>query len=185
MKESVLRDLISRQLVKLVTGGIQGVYLDTFTAKPFRPQGHYPIQSQVVLSQLACSPASQVLSFLIMETDSLVRLGRGLFPGKPREEALKLIVSANAEILNFVSSRVSWLLSKLEGAPGAEVSPPRVGNFSGVQSLRIRGEEGAFFEFECPARNLGFKFISCIQGIAGDNLVTSDKSVNEVPAVGR
>jgi hypothetical protein len=166
MRESVLRDLIASQLVKLVAGGIQGVYPETFTGRAFRPQGQYAIQSQVVLSQLACSPASQVLSFLIMETESLVRLGRRLFPGRAREEALKLVVSANAEILNFVSSRVSWLLSKLEGAPGTEVSPPRVGNFSGAQSLRIRGEEGAFLDFECPAQDLGFKFISCIQCIS-------------------
>jgi hypothetical protein len=117
----------------------------------------------VVLSQLALSPGAQILCFLAMETDSMVRVGRRLFPGTPREEALKLVVSANAEVLNFTSSRIAWLLAKLEGIPGGEITPPRVGNFAGSQAYRIRAEEGIFLEFLCPAQNLAFRFAGSVQ----------------------
>lgn len=163
MKESVLRDLLSGNLVKLVAGGLQGVYPDAFTGSILRPDGHFSIQSPVVLSQLALSPAAQILSFLIMETDSMVRAARRLVPGTPREESLKLVVSANAEVLNFACSRIAWILAKLEGIPGAEITPPKVANFTASQALRVRAEEGAFYEFICPAQNLAFRFITVVQ----------------------
>lgn len=166
MKESVVRDLIGNNLVRLITGGLQGVYPDPFAGRSAKTKGLYTVQSPVVISQLAMSPASQVLSFLVMETDSMVRLGKRMLPDRPREEALKLVISANAEILNFVSSRLAWLLSKLENAPNTEISPPKVGNFSGTQAFRIRAEEGVFFEFACIPQNLAFKFATCIQSIA-------------------
>jgi hypothetical protein len=166
IKESLVRDLIGNNLSRLVAGGLQGVYPDPYAARAIRPEGVYLVQSPVVLSQLALSPASQVLSFLAMETDSMVRLGKTMLPGKPREEALKLVVSANAEILNFVTSRLAWLLSKLENVKETEISPPKVGNFSGPQAYRIRAEEGIFYEFTCAPRRLAFKFAACVQTIA-------------------
>jgi hypothetical protein len=166
MQESVLRDLIGNSLPKLVLVGVQGVHPDAYTARPIRPQGTYQIQSPVALTQLALSPASQVLSFLVMETDSMMRLGKRMLPGKPRDEALKLVISANAEILNFVSSRLSWLLSKLENVSNTEISPPKVGNFTGTQAYRIRAEEGVFLEFECASQQLSFRFASWIQTVA-------------------
>ena len=87
IKESLVRDLIGNNLSRLVAGGLQGVYPDPYAARAIRPEGVYLVQSPVVLSQLALSPASQVLSFLAMETDSMVRLGKTMLPGKPREEA--------------------------------------------------------------------------------------------------
>ena len=166
MKESVIRDLIGSNLVRLIHGGLQGVYTDAFSGRILNAEGHYAVQSPVVVSQLALSPASQVLSFIMMETDSMVRLGKRMLPDRPKEEALKLVISANAEILNFVSSRLAWLLSKLENVPNTEISPPRVGNFSGTQAYRIRAEEGVFFEFACAPQNLAFRFVSCIQSVS-------------------
>jgi hypothetical protein len=166
MKESVVRDLIANNLVRLITGGLQGVYTDAFAGRPVKTEGIYEIRSPVTVSQLALSPASQVLSFLTMETDSMLRLGKRLLPDKPREEALKVVISANAEILNFVSSRVAWLLSKLENAPNTEISPPKVGNFSGTQAYCIRAEEGVFYEFACAPQNLAFRFAASIQTVA-------------------
>lgn len=165
MKESVVRDLISNNLARLVNGGLQGVYADAFAARPVKAEGLYLVQSPVVLSQLAMSPVSQILSFLTMETDSMVRLGKRLLPNKPKEESLKLVVSANAEILNFVTSRLAWLLSKLENSRDSEISPPRVGNFSGTQAYRIRAEEGVFCEFACAPQRLEFRFACCVQSI--------------------
>lgn len=163
MKEGVLRDLLSGNLAKLVAGGLQGVYIDSFTSRALRPETHLAIQAPVVLSQLTLSPAAQIMSFLIMETDSMVRVGRRLFPGTPREEAMKLVVSANAEVLNFTCSRLAWLLAKLEGIPGAEITPPKVGHYTATQGYRIRADEGVFFEFICPPEKLAFRFASCIQ----------------------
>lgn len=166
MKESVVRDLIGNNLVRLINGGLQGVYPDAFSGRPIKTGTIYTVQSPVVVTQLALSPASQVLSFLTMETDSMLRLSKRMLPDQPRDEALKLVISANAEILNFVSSRLSWLLSKLENVPDTEISPPKVGNFSGSQAYRIRAEEGVFYEFTCSPQNLAFKFAASIQTLA-------------------
>jgi hypothetical protein len=171
MKESVLRDLLGGNLVKLVNGGLQGVYPFAFAARrfvegSFAAPASYTVQAPVVLSQLAMSPAAQVLSFFVMETDSMLRSAKQIFPKESREEALKLAVSANAEVLNFVSSRISWLLAKLEGISSAEVSPPRVSSFSGLQALRVRPEEGIFFEFWTREQALSFRFIASVQTLS-------------------
>lgn len=163
MKEGVLRDLLSGNLAKLVAGGLQGVYPEPFTGRALKPEGSFMVQAPIVLTQLALSPGAQILSFFIMESDSMVRAGRALFPGTPREESLKLAVSANAEVLNFVSSRIAWLLAKLEGIPGAEITPPKVGHFSAGQAYRIRPDEGAFLEFHCPSQNVAFRFAAMVQ----------------------
>jgi hypothetical protein len=169
MKESVLRNLLAGNLVKLVNGGLQGVYPFAFSARRLADgsvkSGGYAVQSPVVLSQLSISPGAQILSFFVMETDSMLRSAKQMFPKEPREEALKLAVSANAEVLNFVSSRISWLLAKLEGISSAEVSPPRVDNYSGLQAYKIRADEGAFFEFWAQEQALSFRFISCVQAL--------------------
>jgi hypothetical protein len=166
MKESVVRDLIAGNLARLVGASLQGVLPDPFAARSVKSEGLYLVQSPVVLSQLALSPVSQILSFLSMETDSMVRLGKRMLPGKPKEEALKLVVSANAEILNFTTSRLAWLLSKLENSRDTEISPPKVGNFTGPRAFRIRAEEGVFYEFECAPQRLAFRFACCVQSIA-------------------
>lgn len=163
MKESVLRDLLAGSLPKLVAGGLKGIYTDAFDARPFKADGSFSIQSPLALSQLAMSPKAQVLSFLVMEADSMLRAGRRLFPGMPREEALRMVVSANAEVLNFTGSRLAWLLAKVEGIPGAEITPPKVGNFTGAQACRVRGEEGIFLDFLCPAQNVSFRFVTSVQ----------------------
>ena len=163
MKESVRRDLLSGNLVKLVAGGLQGVYPEPFTGRTLKPEGGFSVQSPIVLTQLTLSPGAQILSFFILESDSMVRAGRALFPGTAREESLKLAVSANAEVLNFVSSRIAWLLAKLEGIPGAEITPPKVSHFTAGQAYRIRPDEGAFFEFNCPSQNLAFRFAAVVQ----------------------
>ncbi len=166
MKESVVRDLIAGNLARLVGASLQGVLPDAFAARPLKSEGLYLVQSPVVLSQLALSPASQILSFFSMETDSMVRLGKRMVPNMPKEESLKLVVSANAEILNYTTSRLAWLLSKLENSRDTEISPPKVGNFSGLRAYRIRAEEGVFYEFECPPQRLSFRFACCVQSIA-------------------
>jgi hypothetical protein len=166
VKESVVRDLIGNNLVRLISGGLQGVYPDPYAGRPLKTAGPFLVQSPVVVSQLALSPASQVLSFFMMETDSMLRLGKRMLPDRPREEALKLVISANAEILNFVSSRMAWLLSKLENVSDTEISAPKVGNFTGTQAYRIRPEEGVFYEFTCAPQNLAFKFAASVQTVA-------------------
>jgi hypothetical protein len=166
MKEAVVKDLIGNNLVRLMTGGLQGIYPDSYAGRILKADHQFVVQSPIVLSQLACSPASQILSFLTMESDSLVRLGKRMFPDRSKEEALKLVISANAEILNFVSSRLAWLLSKLENVTNTEISPPRLGNFSGQQAYRIRAEDGIGFEFTCSPQKLAFQYAACIQSVA-------------------
>ncbi len=166
MKETVVRDLIAKNLVRLITGGLQGVYTDGFAGRATPYADTIAVQSPVVLSQLAVSPSSQILSFLIMETDSMVRAGKRLFPSQGKEESLRFVVSANAEVLNFVSSRLAWLLSKIENVPNTEISPPKVGNFTGTQAYRIRPDEGICFDFSCPPQNLAFRYAAAIQSIA-------------------
>jgi hypothetical protein len=163
MKESVVKDLIGNNIVRLMTGGLQDIYPDSYSGQAVKNEHMITVQSTIVLSQLACSPASQILSFLTMESDSLLRLGKRMFPDRTKEDALKLVISANAEILNFVSSRLAWLLSKLENVSDTEISPPKVGNFSGTQAYRIRAEEGLCFEFTCSPQKMAFRYAACIQ----------------------
>lgn len=165
MKESVVKDLIGNNLVRLMTGGLQGIYTDSYSGQPVKIENQITVQSPVVISQLASSPNSQILSFLIMETDSLLRLGKRMFSDRPQEEALKLVVSANAEILNFVSSRLAWLLSKLENVTDTEISSPKVGNYTGIQAYRIKVEEGICFDFTCSPQKLAFRYAACIQAL--------------------
>jgi hypothetical protein len=165
MKESIVKDLIGGNLVRLVTTAVQGVYPDAYEGRALAAHGIHSIESPVAISQLACSPASQILSFLTMETDSMVRLGNRMLPGRPREESLKLVLSANAEILNFVSSRLAWLLSKLENSPLTEISPPEISNFSRDRAFRIRADEALCFEFTCAPQNLAFRFAAGIQSL--------------------
>ena len=163
MKETVVRDLIGNNLVRLMGGGLQDIYPDSYAGLPVPFENLIVIDSPIVLSQLAFSPASQILSFLIMETDSILRLGKRMFPDRSKEDALKLVVSANAEILNFVSSRLAWLLSKLENVANTEISPPKVGSYQGNQAYRIRAEEGVCFDFTCSPQKLAFRYAACIQ----------------------
>jgi hypothetical protein len=165
MKESVLRGLLGGNITKLVNSGLQGVYPFPFASGPFKTGGPYTIQSPVVLSQLAMSPSVQVLSYLIMETDAMLRTSKQMFPKEPREEALKLAVSANAEVLNFVASRISWLLAKLEGVNSAELSPPRVTSCAGQNAQRVRAEEGIFLEFWTKEQALSFRFVTSVQSL--------------------
>lgn len=166
MQESVVRDLVASNLARLVNGGLQGVHPETYAARALQADPAHLVQSPVVISQLALSPRTQILSFFDMGTDSMVRLGRRLLPGRPKEESLKLAVSANAEVLNFLSSRLAWLLSKLENVRQTEISPPRVGNFSGGRAYRIRAEDGVFCEFAGASRELAFTVACCVQSIA-------------------
>jgi len=163
MKEAVLKDLIGGHLVRLVITAAQGVYPDAYEGKAVSGHGLFSIDSTLAVSQLACSPVSQILSFLTMETDSMLRLGNRMLPGRPKEESLKLVLSANAEILNFVSSRLAWLLSKLENTSDTEISPPEVSNFSGDRAFRIRADEGLCFDFTCAPHNLAFRYSAEIQ----------------------
>jgi hypothetical protein len=167
MKEAVVKDLIGNNLVRLMAGGVQDIYPDSYSGRPAGSANLITVQSPIVLSQLACSPSSQILSFFSMETDSLLRLGKRMFPDRSKEDALKLVVSANAEILNFVSSRLAWLLSKLENIDNTEISPPKIGNFTGRQAYRIRPEEGICFDFTCASQNLAFRYAACIQSLNG------------------
>jgi hypothetical protein len=165
MKEAVVKDLIATNLVRLMTAGLQDIYPDSYSGQPIPSSNPITIHSPIVLSQLACSPSSQILSFLWMESDSLLRLGKRMFPDRSREDSLKFVVSANAEILNFVSSRLAWLLSKLENVANTEISPPRIGNFSGARAYRIRSEEAICFDFSCSPQKLSFRYAASIQSL--------------------
>jgi hypothetical protein len=165
MKESVVKDLISNNLVRLMAGGLQDIYPDSYAGQSVKSNPIIIVQSPIVLSQLACSPASQILSFFVMDSDSLLRLGKRMFPDRTKEDSIKLVISANAEILNFVSSRLAWLLSKLENATDTEISPPKIGNYTGRQGYRIRPEDGICFDFNCSPQKLSFRYAACIQSI--------------------
>lgn len=165
MKESVVKDLIAANLVRLMAAGLQDIYPDSYLGQPFKTEQPIAIQAPIVLSQLTCSPSSQILSFLWMDNDSLLRLGKRMFPDRSKEESLKFIVSANAEILNFVSSRLAWLLSKLENVANTEISPPKIGNFNGRHAYRIRSEEAICFDFTCSPQKLSFRYAACIQSL--------------------
>src|SRR5690606_35064962 len=101
--------------------------------------------------------------FFVMDPRSFVKAGEMLFPKMPRNESLKLVVSANAEILNWTSSKIGFVLVKMEGKGDVTITPPRIMNFSGEGRLPILCEDTLFWAFQ--SQDLAFDFIITVQKV--------------------
>jgi|SRR5690606_1733766 len=162
MKHEALKTLIDNNLVKIVSAGMRGVYPGAFKSAPAFHR-EYSLTCPIVTHQLVCSGTMQILSFFVMDPRSFVKAGVMLFPKMPRNENLKLVVSANAEILNWTSSKIGFVLGKMEGKNDVSITPPLVMNFSGEGRLPIPCEDTLFWTFRF--QDLAFDFIITVQKV--------------------
>lgn len=162
MHEEQLKTLIDTHFEKLIAAGIRGVYPFAFSGAP-TPRQHYQVDSAVVNNQLVFSPSTQILSFLIMDLACLIATAENVFPKKPRNDGLKMIVSAHNEILNSASSKLGLLLARIEGRNEVVVTPPMVTNHSGEGSLHLNAGECLFWTFR--SEKITFDFVVTIQTI--------------------
>lgn len=160
MREEQLKSIVGENLDKLIAGGIRGVYPFAFAGTP-TPKQEYRVDSAVVNNQLVFSQATQILSFMIMDLNVILLAAQKLFPKLPRNESLKLVVSAHNEILNSASSKLGMILGRTEGKNDVIVTPPLIGNHTGDNRLLLKASECLFWNFRADA--ISFDFIVSIQ----------------------
>lgn len=162
MQVDSLKNLIDRNLAKFLMAGMRGVYPGAFKSAPVFHR-EFSLACPIVTHQLVCSESTQILSFFVMDPASFVKAGEKLFPKMPRNESLKLVVSANAEILNSASSKFGFILGKMEGRTDVVITPPLIMNFSGESRLSLACEDTLFWNF--LSHDLAFDFIVTVQKI--------------------
>ncbi|MEO7425466.1 MAG: hypothetical protein ABI036_09785 [Fibrobacteria bacterium] len=160
MREDQLKSIVSENLDKLMSGCIRGVYPFAFSGSP-APRQEYRVDAAVVNNQLVFSHATQILSFLIMDLNVILLAAQKLFPKLPRNESLKLVVSAHNEILNSASSKLGMILARTQGKNDVIVTPPLIVNQTGENSMLLRSSECLFWNFRADA--ISFDIIVSIQ----------------------
>jgi hypothetical protein len=162
MQADSLKSLIDNNLAKIVLAGMRGVYPGDFRSGPAFHR-EYSLTCPIVSHQLVFTETMQILSFFVMDPRSFVKAGENLFPKMPRNESLKLVVSANAEILNSTSSKFGFILGKMEGRTDVVITPPLIMNFSGEGRLPLTCEDTLFWTFQ--SQDLAFDFIITVQKV--------------------
>ena len=145
MVEIQLQDLIRKSLVKLVPAGSVGLFPFSFETRLFDCED-FPIASPIVGSQLVYTEKVQVLSFIVVDVGTLVRLGKLIFPKLDRKESLTMVVSAFEEILNTASAKLGQLIAKIEGTQNAAITPPMVLDFSGENRISLSRKDSTFLK---------------------------------------
>lgn len=143
MLEFQLQDLIRKSLAKLVPAGTAGLFPFPFASSMIECE-EFRISSPIVGSQLVYTEKAQLLSYIILDPGTLVKLGKLIFPKMDRKESLSMVVSAAEEILNTASSKLGFLLGKLEGAQNPSITAPMVLDLSGDKSISIPGKDSFF-----------------------------------------
>lgn len=162
MQTDPLKSLIDNNLAKIVAAGMRGVYPGVFASEAVFHR-EYVLESPIVTHQLVCSETMQILSFFSMDPRSFVSAGEKLFPKMARNESLKMVASANSEILNSTSSKFGMVLSKMEGRNDIVITPPLIMNFSGEGRIPINCDDTLFWVFRSP--DMAFDFITTIQKV--------------------
>jgi CheY-specific phosphatase CheX len=162
MREDQVRHFIEANLSKIVLGCAGAVYQaplkgETIACKEFC------LDSPIVGHQLVCTDGAQILCFIVMELNSFLAMGGKMFPGMQRNESVKMLVSANSEILNTISSKLASILAKSEGKGAAVITPPVVMNYSGDQKMALHCADSIFLD--CKSQDFGFRFIATFQMI--------------------
>lgn len=162
MQTDPVKSLIDNNLSKIVMAGMRGVYPGAFESKAAFHR-EYVLESPIVTHQLVCSDNMQILSFLSMDPRSFVKAGEKLFPKMARNESLKMVVSANSEILNSTSSKFGMVLSKMNGKNDTIITPPLIMNYSGEGRIPLNCDDTLFWGFRSP--DIAFDFITTIQKV--------------------
>jgi hypothetical protein len=162
MREDQVRTYIQANLSKIVESCAGAVY-----PAPLKSEGvackEFCLDLPIVGHQLVCTEGAQILSFMVMELNSFLALSGKMFPKLPRNDGVKMLVSANNEILNTISSKLAVILSKSEGKGTATITPPVVMNYSGASKIAINCADSHILQ--CQAPDFSFRFIATFQMI--------------------
>ncbi|MDQ2999713.1 MAG: hypothetical protein M3Y08_00420 [Fibrobacterota bacterium] len=162
MNEEQLKSIVDANLEKIVALGLRGVYPFAFVGSA-SPRREYSVDSAIVNNQLVFTPTTQILCFLIMDLTNTLLAAQKLFPKMPRNESLKMVVSANNEIINSASSKLGMVLSRAAGNGEVTVTPPLVMNHTGENRLPLNVSDCLFWTFRSEC--IVFDFIIAIQKI--------------------
>lgn len=162
MREDQVRTYIQANLSKIVESCAGSVY-----PSPLKSEGiackEYSLELPIIGHQLVCTEGAQILSFMVMELNSFLALSAKMFPKLPRNDGVKMLVSANNEILNTISSKLAVILSKSEGKGTATITPPVVMNYAGANRIAINCADSHILQ--CQAPGFSFRFIATFQMI--------------------
>lgn len=161
MRENQLKDIIGKGLPKIAATAI-AIYPVGFLTQLEASRDHL-LDVQIACSQLVYTRKTQILSFLILEPSQIGKLGQRAFPKYGRSDAPKMVLSANCEVLNSIMSKIGYLVGKVDEEADPNVTPPKIINCAGSDSLPIRGEESLFLRF--AAADVSMLLILSIQAI--------------------
>ena len=162
MREDQVRTFIQSNLSKIVESCAAASYPFHFKTESTAPK-EFSLDLPIIGHQLACTDGAQIMSYMVMELNSFVALSAKMFPKMPRNEGVKLLVSANNEILNTITSKLASILSKSEGKGGAVITPPVVMNYAGANKMALNCADSLFLN--CQSSDFSFRFVATFQMI--------------------
>jgi hypothetical protein len=162
MNESQIRELLGKGLPKIAAASINAVYPVGFKAEEERPRD-YVVDAQLVGSQLLYTRNFQVLSFLVMESSQIFKLGQRVFPKYGRTEIPKMVVSANGEALNTIMGKLAYLVGKVDQDAEVTTTPPIMLNCAGPNRVSVYGADTLFLKLS--ALDLAMLIIASVQKI--------------------
>jgi hypothetical protein len=160
MREDQVRTFIQSNLSKIVESCAGACYPFPFKSE-IGAHKEFSLDLPIIGHQLACTEAAQILSYMVMELNSFVTLSAKMFPKLPRNEGVKLLVSANNEILNTITSKLASILAKSEGKGSAVITPPVVMNYAGTNRMGLNCADSLFLH--CQSSDFSFRFITTFQ----------------------
>ena len=160
MDEAQIREMLRNNLAKIVTAGTKGLLPFSLCIEPYHLQ-EYHVSAPFVASQLIYTETVQILSFLIMDSGALVKMGKLLFPAMDRKKSLTMAISANEEVLNSASAKIGFLLGKIAANQKAVITPPMILNHSGENQTFIPCEDSLFLKMSYE--DLTLNFVQIIQ----------------------
>jgi CheY-specific phosphatase CheX len=162
MREDQVRTFIQANLSKIVESCAGASYPFPFKSESSAPK-EFSLDLPIIGHQLACTEGAQILSFMVMELNSFLALSAKMFPKMPRNEGVKLLVSANNEILNTITSKLASILSKSEGKGSAVITPPVVMNYAGANKMALNCADSLFLN--CRSSDFSFQYVATFQMI--------------------
>jgi CheY-specific phosphatase CheX len=160
MREDQVRTFIQSNLSKIVESCVGASYPFPFKSES-TPHKEFSLDLPIIGHQLACTEGAQILSYMVMELNSFLALSAKMFPKMPRNEGVKLLVSANNEILNTITSKLAAILSKSEGKGNAVITPPVVMNYAGTNKMALNCADSLFLR--CQSSDFSFRFVTTFQ----------------------
>lgn len=155
MQENQLREVVGNSLPKIITAAAKGIYPLEFQPRALSPIA-FKVDLPIAATQLAYTANWQALSFLLMDSAHILKLGLRAFPKKQRQDLPRIVMSANCEILNSASAKLGFLLGKLDSTSEVSLTPPLPGNFTGENARDIACRDSIFLTLGFEDSSLTF-----------------------------